>query len=475
MSVCGGVSSRRLALPAMSPRITILGGGSYHWTPRLLSDFANAASLQDAIVTLHDLDVKKVDAMVAYGAQVAHQRSIPMRVHGVADRKAALEGADFVISAFSVGGFSSMEHDLAIPARFGVRQPIGDSIGPGGVFRALRAIPVVCEFARDTELVAPDAMFINVSNPLSALTRAVASTTSLSTVGLCNELIGCTFVLSLLTDAPMHTIDPVVGGVNHFPMITALRIDERDGFAMLRELLEDLDLRGEEPVWMTPPPAMHWQKLTRGAAWTKADVVHNNPVKMELFRRFGVLPGAHDHHVAEFMPGFVHALNGDGEFWKISHYGLDGHQRDAEADEADFAERVASEAVTRMPSGELVATLLDGIVGDTAKTLPVNLANQGQLVGVAPGVIVEGMGIADAAGVRARDSVVVPGVLGEYVRRTVVAQELTVEAALTGDRTKVFEAMLADPLAGRLPYETVQTMTNEMLDALGPWLPQFAS
>ncbi len=459
----------------MSARITILGGGSYHWTPRLLSDFANTPSLTDATVVLHDLDMAKVERMVEYGAQVARQRNITMHVLGEADRMRALTDTDVVVSAFSVGGFASMQHDLEIPAKYGIRQPIGDSIGPGGVMRALRAIPVVQAFARDTQLVSPDALFVNVSNPLSALTRTVASTTDLRVVGLCNELVGCTFVLSLLTDAPMHEIDPTVAGINHFPMITSLRIGERDGFEMLRELLDDLDGRGNEPIWMTPPNAMHWEKVSPGEAWTKADVVHSAPVKFELFRRFGVLPGAHDHHVTEFMPGFVNDRNEHGKPWRIGHYGLSGHVSDAEGDERDFVARLESDSVTRFPSGELVANLIDGLVSGVARALPMNLANAGQVEGLDDGVVVECMGIADAEGVRPRDVARAPGILGEYVRRTVVAQEFTVAAGLSGDRSLVLQAMMADPLAGRLPFESVVAMTDEMLAALAPWLPQFAS
>src|SRR5205085_15872 len=129
--------------------------------------------------------------------------------------------------------------------------------------------------------------------------------------------------------------------------------------------------------------------------------------------------------------------------------------------------------VTKFPSGELVANLIDGVVSGVARALPMNLPNTGQCPGLPAGVVVEAMGIADGDGVRARDVATVPGILGEYVRRTVTAQELTVEAGLTGDRTLAFEAMLADPLAGRLPYESVAAMTGELFDALERWLPQF--
>ena len=125
--------------------------------------------------------------MVRYGAQVAAQRRIGLHVSGESDRRLALRSCDFAVSAFSVGGFESMRHDLEIPLKYGIRQPIGDSIGPGGLMRALRSIPVMRQFAADAQAECPNAFFLNVSNPLSALTRVLANETDLRVVGLCNE------------------------------------------------------------------------------------------------------------------------------------------------------------------------------------------------------------------------------------------------------------------------------------------------
>ena len=146
---------------------------------------------------------------------------------------------------------------------------------------------------------------------------------------------------------------------------------------------------------------------------------------------------------------------------------------DADDDVTHYEAVRDSDDVSRQPSGELVAPLLDALLTGKRRDLPVNLPNRGQVVNLPDGFVVEAMGTIDAEGVRARDRVEVPSVLGEYLRRVAVSQELTVDAALTGDRTTVFEAMLADPMAGRLPYEEVAAMTGEMLDATAPWLPQF--
>src|SRR3954454_16972163 len=238
----------------MRTRIVIVGGGSYHWAPRLLCDFANTPSLTDADVVLHDLDADRLARMEDLGHAIAARRGIGLTTTAELDRKKALSGADFVITCFSVGGFDSMQHDIEIPRRYGIRQPIGDSVGPGGILRALRSVPVLVEIARDVESVAPEAWLINVTNPLTALCRSVTRSTNVKTVGLCNEWVGCAWMLSLLLDWGFHEIDAVLGGVNHYPLATSMRVGETDGFARLRAVLADRDAAATAPIWMDPPP-----------------------------------------------------------------------------------------------------------------------------------------------------------------------------------------------------------------------------
>jgi alpha-galactosidase len=458
----------------MTARITLVGGGSTHWTPRLLSDFANTDSLQDAAVTLVDVDADSLPPMLDVADHMAKCRpGLGLTVCATTDLDEGLDGADYVVTAFSVGGFTSMRHDLEIPTRYGVRQPVGDSVGPGGISRTLRSVPVLLEIARAVERRAPDALLLNVTNPLSALCRAVTRETEVRTVGLCNEVVGTQFVLSLLLDGDLRRIDPVVAGVNHLPLITAVTVDGEDGFAKLRDLLDDEDAHAE-PVWMNPlPGAMHYRKVTPGTAWTKADVLAGNRLKLELFGRFGVLPGSADTHVAEFFPGFVTPASDFGREWSVHHYGLQGHIADKWDDDQGVADFLAGDELHPYPSGELVAPVLDSLQRGRPRPLPMNLPNTGQVQNLDEGVVVECIGVATDGALIPRDTVRVPSVLGEMLRRVATAEELTVEAALTGDQTTVLEAMLADPMAGRLPYEHVVAMTDELLAATQPWLPQF--
>ena len=458
----------------MTPRIAIIGGGSAHWTPRLLLDFVNTPSLAESQVVLMDTAPASLRPVQQLADHIAALGSGGLRTTATTELEAALDGAQFVITGLSVGGFDAMRHDLEIPDRYGLPQPVGDSVGPGGISRALRSVPVTVGIARAMERRCPDALLVNVSNPLTALCRAVTRETTVSTVGLCNELVGLTWAMSLLFDVGMHEVDPVVGGVNHLPLVTALSIGGSDGLTMLRTIMDQPVTALDDPIWMEPPAGSHWRKVSTGEKWTKGDVVANNRLKLELFRRFGVLPGSSDTHVAEFFPWFVTEASGFGEDWCVHHYGIDGHRADKETDEADLAALLASQELPQWGSGELVSPLLHAIVSGDERHLPVNIPNTGQVVGMGHGPVLECMGVANASGITPRDRVQVESVLGECLRRIVYSQELTVEAALTGDRTLVLEAMLTDQMAGRLPYEHIVALTDELLAATAPWLDQFA-
>jgi alpha-galactosidase len=261
--------------------------------------------------------------------------------------------------------------------------------------------------------------------------------------------------------------------VNHLPVVTALRIAGEDGFTMLRDLLADPSKLEGEPVWMAPPAQSHWRKLDPGRDWTKADIFANLRLKLSVFERFGVLPGSADTHVAEFFPWFVTAASDYGRDWGVHHYGLAGHREDKADDDAGVVSLLQSDEIPAWPSGELVAPLIDGVMTGADRALPVNLPNTGQVSNLEQGSVVECIGVAGAAGVRPRDVVTIPSVVGEFVRRVAVSQELTVEAALTGSRSTVLQAVLADPFAGQLPFEHAVAMTDELLDATSPWLDRF--
>jgi alpha-galactosidase/6-phospho-beta-glucosidase family protein len=455
----------------MGPRITIIGGGSYQWAPKLLVDFANTPVLHDAEIVLHDIDPEPIPRMVELVEHIARVRGIGITALGTTDRRQALEGADYVVVNISTGGFASMRHDLEVPARYGVMQSVGDTVGPGGIMRSLRNIPVFLDIARDIEQLCPDAWVLNLTNPMTAICRALTRETSVKTIGLCHEITGVQFTLSLLLDANFLEMTPTIAGVNHLPFMTKLDVAGTDGLEMLRELLDD-GARADEPVPVAFPEALGSPR-SEGQRWTKRDLLEQNRVKLELFTRFGVLPGAGDRHLVEFFPGFLTEESRWGERWGVELTTIDDRERDQQRHVRRFEEMLAADKVSSMPSGEMVAPVIQCRILDQPGWFPLNIPNEGQVADLPIAVIVESICVADGNGARGRDAVRLPPAMAEHLRRVSVSQELTVEAAVTGDRDKVFEAMLADPLAGRTDYDRLVDMTDEMLHATSAWLPQF--
>ncbi|MCU1462461.1 MAG: glycoside hydrolase family 4 [Acidimicrobiales bacterium] len=456
----------------MAPRIVIIGGGSNQWVPTLVTDLANTPTLHGTEIVLEDIDAAKLPRMADYVRHVADVRDIPLTVSTTTDQRQALQGADYVVVTISTGGFRSMRHDLDIPARYGIQQSVGDTVGPGGINRCLRNVPVMLGVARDMAELCPDAWLLNLTNPMTTLCRAVTRETPVKTIGLCHEVTIATFYLSMLLSANFMEIRPTVVGVNHLPVITALDVGGEDGLALLRDLLSDPAKQAENLPFNLPDDLGH--EPPQGRDWTKADLIAVNQLKLELFRLTGALPGAGDRHLAEFFPGFLTEASGWGKRWGVSLTPIADRQAD-EANYADRLERLTEDPeVSTWPSGEIVAPLIDSFITGTPRLFPLNIPNTGQVPDLPLGRVVESMCWADGDGARGGEPAAAPPLLASYLRRVSESQELAVNAALSGRRDDVLAAMLADPLASRIDYDQLAAMTDELIAATKEWLPQFA-
>jgi alpha-galactosidase len=281
-------------------------------------------------------------------------------------------------------------------------------------------------------------------------------------------------MLSLMLDVSFLDLQLTVAGVNHLPFITEIDAGGKDGFELLRDLLDHADERAHEPLAMALPADLGHEPTSGSGEWTKADLLRVNGVKLECFRRYGVLPGAGDRHVAEFFPDFLTPATNWGDDWGVDLTSI-ADREDWQAKYVDeFETMLAAEAIDAMPSGELVAAVIQCTLTNSPGWFPLNLPNTGQVADLPSEVVVESMCVVDGAGARGRDTVTLPSEPAAIVQRVSRAQECTVEAALTGDRAVVLDAMRLDPLTSRLDSTTIASMADAMLDATAPWLPQFA-
>jgi alpha-galactosidase len=372
-----------------------------------------------------------------------------------------------VVVTISTGGFTSMAADLDVPARYGISQSVGDTVGPGGINRSLRNIPVLTAIARDMEDCCPEAWLLNITNPMTCLTRAAARETAVKTVGLCHEVGNYCLDVAIAFGQRWEDVRPTITGVNHFPVVTALDVAGADGLALLADLVDEV---GGLPS-LAPAPGQE-----PADPFSKLDFARRHLLSLTLFDRWGALPAAGDRHLAEFLPSVLTEQSGWGAAWGIELTPISQREEHQQGYIHDVDTILAgSQELPTWASGELVAPVIDSLLTGTRREVPLNLPNRGQCPDLPSDAVVEAICVVDEDGMRGRDEARAPAPLAEVLRRHVATQELTVEAAVTGDRALVRAAMALDPLAGRGDLRDTEAMADELLEATSAWLPQFTA
>ncbi|MDQ3413296.1 MAG: hypothetical protein M3509_14385 [Chloroflexota bacterium] len=436
-------------------RICVVGGGSYHWGPVLLQDLAATQGLAGTIV-LHDLDPGAAEDMRRLGERLMAAAASGLRVETNPDPREALRDADFVVVTITTGGLAAMRHDLEIPLRQGIVQTVGDTVGPGGLSRALRNVPVMAALARTMTEVCPDAWLINLSNPMAAMTRAVTKTSAIKTVGLCHELFGIRRVFCQLFAATPDEVGLEVAGTNHLTWLLAASVRGQDGMDLLRQ-----HLAGGGAIPVRSPAEAHL-----------APFVDHWRVKLALLDRYGYLPAAGDRHVAEFFPFFLQSdKEGTAGPWVLPTH-VAHRQQMAEAARAKV--RAWLDRSAPLPTGrsdEEVADVIVALATGRPHTIVANLPNRGQIDNLPRGAVVETRAVVMAGGIQPLTAGALPPGLLATVQNHVANQELIVEAALGGDRALSIQAFLGDPLTGGA--RSVPGLVDKLIAANRAVLPRF--
>lgn len=438
-------------------RICFIGGGSYNWMPKLLGDLALTPDLAGSVV-LHDLNATALDDIRRYGQRVFERTGSHFNIETTTDLDRALDGAQFVVVTITTGGLDTMALDLDIPERYGVFQSVGDTVGPGGLSRALRNVPVLVGIAQAMERRCPEAWMLNLTNPLTVLTRAVTLTTRIKAMGLCHELFGVRGALMRQFGASVDDFEMNVAGVNHLIWILNMTIRGRDGLQMVREMAAE---GGTPPL---PPGRGDWHE----------PFVDRWKLKLKLFELFGALPAAGDRHLAEFFPYFLLEETGQGadygvQLTRIAHR----RQQVASARSAVHAAIAAPELPSVTRSSEATADIVSAVVNGRSVRTIVNLPNTGQIDNLPRGAVVETLAEITSAGAHPLVVGALPlGVLST-LQPHVVNQELIVRSALEGDRQLALQAMANDPLVHDMGK--AESMLDELLAAHAQYLPQFRS
>jgi alpha-galactosidase/6-phospho-beta-glucosidase family protein len=435
-------------------KIAFIGGGSVQWTPKLVTDMALIAALDGAELMLHDIDEAALNLLARACERISNQAGDALEIGATLDRTTALRDADFVILCVSIGGLAAMRNDLEIPEKYGIYQPVGDTVGPGGLARGLRHVPFAIQVAREMEQLCPNAWLLNVTNPMTTICRGVTRATGIRTIGLCHEVIRVSHHLADKFDADVADITLEVAGINHLPVILRCDIDGRDGLALVRKWVAE---RG-------PFAPLDHVELN-----DVFDVfVDRLAVKLTLFDQLGVLFGAGDRHVAEFFSGFLTEESDYGRRYGVLLTNIDQREEMARVRRASVEAFVEGAPHKLERSDEQLAPVMAALVGGPPGRFVVNVPNQGQIQNLPRDAVVECIAEIDSLGVHPLACGPVPDVVQGVLAGHVARQELIVEAALTGRREPALSALATDPLV-RDPM-TVVPMLNELLVANVPYI-----
>jgi len=444
-------------------KITLVGGGSYSWTHGVLSNLLSNKRLDGSTIVLHDLNPEPLGLMYQLALKYKEMTGTRVTFEQTTDQAAAFDGADYILVTISTGGLRTMRVDLEVPEKYGIFHTVGDTVGPAGLSRTLRNVPVFLKMGQAIQKRCPDAWMLNLSNPLSALTRVVLKETGAKALGLCHGVLGVARMYADFFGVPLEDCHYVNTGIDHCSWFTEFNVKGRPA--------QDLLIEKGVDEWLAKPPAEAEKDPVFGRLFLLR-------CGLMLWRQFGALPAIGDRHITEFFPTFLRGMD------NVEKYGL---VRTTIADREQYykngrarVERVlsgeeklelsqASDVVGARQSDDISAWIV-ALEGARVIEDNLNAPNLGQVPELPAGAIVETRGVLDGAGYHPLTSPL-PKQLIPVVLPHVVREELAVEAALEGSFEKALAAMASDPLVDGV--ETARPMLEEMLAANKDWLPQF--
>ncbi|MGF1995170.1 alpha-glucosidase/alpha-galactosidase [Enterococcus casseliflavus] len=433
-------------------KITFIGAGSTIFAKNVLGDAMLTPSLSEADIALYDINEQRLresELMLrTINKNANHDRA---KIRTYQNRKEALTDADFVINAIQVGGYQpSTVIDFEIPKKYGLRQTIGDTMGIGGIFRTLRTLPVMLDFAREMEEVCPQAWLLNYTNPMAMLTMGILKGTKIKTVGLCHSVQVCVSELfKQLEISEQYNADEFqwkIAGINHMAFLLELTKDGKDFYPKIRELAA-----------AKPNP-------------------HSDSVRFELMKRFGYYITESSEHNAEYHPYFIKKLY--PELIDSFDIPLDEYLRRCENQISDWNQMresiVMNGELTHTRSNEYASYIMDSIVTGTPSVIAGNVLNKGLITNLPEDCCVEVPCLVDKNGVQPTYVGQLPTQLAALNRTNINVQELTVEAALTLNRSKIYQAAYLDPhISSELSLETITCLVDELIEAHAGYLPEY--
>jgi alpha-galactosidase len=442
-----------------------MGAGSTVFARNVIGDCMMRDALRDSEFVLYDIDKERLAEseyiLNVINKNINNGRARITTAHGVDKRREALRGSDFVINAIQVGGYEpSTVIDFEIPKKYGLRQTIADTLGIGGIFRALRTIPVMFDFARDIEAVAPNAWFLNYTNPMCMLTGAMLQGTSVKTVGLCHSVQVC--VKTLLEDLGMDAsperlarIRSKIAGINHMAWLLSIEEDGKDLYpAIKKAAAEKLKV---------------WRKA-------KKEDKSGDMIRLQMMLHFGHYITESSEHNAEYHPYWIKSRY--PELIEEYNIPLDEYPRRCINQINDwkkqYGELKNDPKLGHELSKEYGSGIINAITTDTPYQIGGNVMNNGFIPNLPSNAVVEVPCLVDGSGVQGTYVGNLPEQCAALNRSNINVQLLTIEAALTRKKEKIYQAALLDPhTAAELSIDDIISLCNDLIKAHGNMLPKF--
>lgn len=424
-------------------KVAFIGAGSIEFTRNVVTDLCSYPEFRSGLhLALHDISPERLAFAKALTGRIVAQTGTDAVVSASAERRPALDGADYVINEVQVGGYAATLTDFEIPARYGVRQTIGDTLGIGGIFRGLRTIPVVTALAEDMLRMCPHAYLLNYSNPMAMLPWAVYAGTGFSNVyGLCHSVRDTHAFLAGLVGVNPADVTFLTAGFNHQAFVLRFELNGESLYPRLTEVID-------------------------GSAELQ------RRVRVELYRRFGYFPTESSEHSAEYVPWFMRHQD------EIDRYRIfvgDYLSRSQEnLDELDVlqAQLKAGADIDLAPTDELASQFIHSLETGTTREIYVNVRNRGLIANLPEDCCVEVPCDLGASGAVPKPAGALPPQLAALNRTFLNVVELTVRAALEGSRDRVYQAALLDPnTAATLTVDQTVAMVDELIQAHASLLP----
>lgn len=430
-------------------KITFLGAGSTIFAKNVLGDCMMVAAVQGFELALFDIDHERLKDSQQMLDNMKKNLGSSVNIVSYTDRKEALRGAKYVINAIQVGGYSpSTIIDFDIPKKYGLRQTIADTIGIGGIFRSLRTIPVMMDFAKDMQEVCPDAWFLNYTNPMAALTGTMLRYSDIKTVGLCHSVQDCANDLLKGLDMPTDNVQWKIAGINHVAWLLEIN---RNGIDLYPEIKE--------------------------RAIEKQKTKHLDMVRYELMNRFGYYVTESSEHNAEYHPYFIKSKYPElvdrfniplDEYPRRCINQIEGWQKMREG-------LVNDQNLTHSRTKEYGSYIIEAMETDQPFKIGGNVLNTGGLISNLPtNACVEVPCLVDASGVTPTYVGDLPEQLAALNRTNINTQLLTIEAAMTGKKEHIYHAAMLDPhTSAELSIDDIVSLCDELIEAHGNWLPKY--